>query len=116
MENRIRELRKSRGMNQDSLSGHVGVSQQTISKIERDISTMSVELLIGLAQYFNVTTDYILGLTDEKRNLQLENRMSRRLEDYYNLVMEYEELDEHNQRVFRKIICVLKGLQGNEDN
>ena len=28
MENRIRELRKSRGMNQDSLSGHVGVSQQ----------------------------------------------------------------------------------------
>lgn len=36
MQNRIRELREERGMNQEALAGLVGVSQQKISKVERN--------------------------------------------------------------------------------
>ena len=103
-------------MNQDSLSGACGVSQQTISKIERDISTMSVELLIGLAQYFNVTTDYILGLTDEKRNLQLENRMS--LGGGIIIICEWSmrsSMSITRESVSKNYLCS-EGLQGNEEN
>ena len=111
MENRIRELRKSKGMNQDTLASFVGVSQQTISKIERDINSMSIDILVQIAKHFNVTTDYLLGISDEKRNLHLENRMSRRLEENYNLVVEYEDLDEYNRKVAVRMVEVLRSLQ-----
>ncbi len=48
MENRIRELRKNRGMNQEALASFIGVSQQTISKIERNTDSLSVDILIRL--------------------------------------------------------------------
>ena len=111
MENRIRELRKSKGMNQDTLASFVGVSQQTISKIERDMNSMSIDILVQVAKHFNVTTDYLLGISDEKRNLHLENRMSRRLEENYNLVVEYEDLDDYNRKVVVRMVEVLKSLQ-----
>ena len=111
MENRIRELRKSKGMNQDTLASFVGVSQQTISKIERDMNSMSIDILVQIAKHFNVTTDYILGKKKKKRNLYLENRMSRRLEENYNLVVEYEDLDEYNRKVAVRMLEVLKSLQ-----
>lgn len=111
MENRVRELRKSRGINQETLAAFVGVSQQTISKIERNINALGIDLLIQLADYFNVTTDYILGLFNEKRNLQRENRMNNRLENYYDLVIEYEELSPYNQEVLMHIMKTLREMQ-----
>ena len=77
MENRIRELRKNRGMNQEALASFIGVSQQTISKIERNTDSLSVDILIRLSDQFNVTTDYLLGLSDEKRNISKKVRENR---------------------------------------
>ena len=65
MENRIRELRKTRGMNQEALANYIGVSQQTISKIERNTNSLSMDILICLAEFFHVTTDYLLGREDK---------------------------------------------------
>ena len=115
MENRVRELRKSRGMNQETLAAFVGISQQTLSKVERNTNAMGIDLLIQLANYFNVTTDYILGLSNEKRNLQRENRMSNRLENYYDLVIEYEELDSYNKKVLMGLIRTLREMQKKEN-
>lgn len=42
MQNRIRELREERGMNQDALAGLVGVSQQKISKVERNTESLGM--------------------------------------------------------------------------
>lgn len=114
MENRIRELRKNRGMNQETLAAFVGVSQQTISKIEHDINSVGIDLLIQLADYFNVTTDYILGLSDEKRNLARNNKMNSRVENRYDLVIEYEELNAHNQKVLLELMRALKEVQKKE--
>ena len=69
MQNRIRELREERGMNQDALAGLVGVSQQKISKVERNTESLGIDLLIEISDYFGVTTDYLLCLSDEKREL-----------------------------------------------
>lgn len=111
MENRIKMLRKSRRMNQEALAGFVGVSQQTISKIERNVSAISIDLLIQLADFFNVTTDYILGLSNEKRNLQCANKMNNRLEQYHNVVLEYERLNENNQKILLEILRALRQMQ-----
>ncbi len=114
MENRIRELRKCKGMNQEALATFVGASQQTISRIERDINAIGIDLLIQLADYFNVTTDYILGLSNEKRNLARDNRMSSRVENQYDLVIEYEQLNPDNQKVIEELMKALKELQKKE--
>lgn len=58
---RLRELREANKMTQGALGERVNISQQAISRIERDVHCMSLEQLLILAKYFKVTTDYILG-------------------------------------------------------
>ena len=104
MSNRIRELREKRGMNQEALAGFIGVSQQTISKVERNTDALGVDLLIEISDFFSVTTDYLLGLSDEKRNLFLENRVNRKIDSYY-------DLNENNKKVVQVMIRALKEAQ-----
>ncbi len=111
---RIRELRKERVMNQDTLASFMGVSQQTISKIERNVEAISMDLLVRFAEYFNVTTDYILGISEEKRNLRQQNKINSRLEEHYDLVIEYEELNENNQKLLKAIMRTLREMQKKE--
>ena len=111
MSNRIRELREKRGMNQEALARFIGVSQQTISKVERNTDALGVDLLIEISDFFSVTTDYLLGLSDEKRNLFLENRVNRKIDSYYDLIVEFEELNENNKKVVQVMIRALKEAQ-----
>ena len=111
MSNRIRELREKRGMNQEALAGFIGVSQQTISKVQRNTDALGVDLLIEISDFFSVTTDYLLGLSDEKRNLFLENRVNRKIDSYYDLIVEFEELNENNKKVVQVMIRALKEAQ-----
>lgn len=114
MDNRIRKLREKRGMNQEALAGLIGVSQQTISKVERNTEALGIDLLIEISDFFSVTTDYLLGLSDEKRNLCLENKVNRKIDDYYDLIVEFEELSENNRNIVRLMIRALKEAQAKE--
>ena len=61
MGNRLRILRKTRNLTQEVVSSELGISQQTLSRCEIDITTLQIDLLYKIAQYYNVSTDYILG-------------------------------------------------------
>ena len=61
------QLRKKSGWSQEELAEQMGVSRQSISKWEGAQSIPDLEKIIRLAQLFSVSTDYLLGLTDEKR-------------------------------------------------
>ena len=61
----IKSLRLSYNLSQVELASALGVSKQCISNWENDYIQPSVEMLIKIAKYFNVTTDYLLGLTDD---------------------------------------------------
>lgn len=52
-------------MNQTELGEALGLSQNTISAIESGLRTTTIEKLILLAKFFNVSADYLLGLKDE---------------------------------------------------
>ena len=58
--NKIRELRIQRGLTQAELGQKVGVPMQAVSKWERG-GTPDIEVLLSIAQYFNVTMDELLG-------------------------------------------------------
>ena len=62
----LRKLRKGRGMTQSELGGHVGLSKAVISKYENSLGYPSYDVLIRIARYFGVTTDYLLGVASSK--------------------------------------------------
>lgn len=57
----IKRLRMARGLNQVEFARVMGVSKQCVSNWENDNVMPSVEMLVKIADFFNVTTDYILG-------------------------------------------------------
>jgi len=63
---RLSELRKDNGLTQRDLAEILGVSENSISLYERNINTPDDELKIKIANYFNVSLDYLLGATDKQ--------------------------------------------------
>ena len=61
---RIKELRCEQGMTQDALGEIIGVKRDSISVYERGLNYPEVRNLMILADYFGVSTDYLLGRTD----------------------------------------------------
>ena len=57
-------LRKEKNMEQMLLAKVLGVSQQTISRWENNVVEPDIKSLIKIADYFDVTTDYLLGRVD----------------------------------------------------
>ncbi len=62
----IRMLRQARGLNQVDLGKRLNVSKQSISNWENDNIMPSVETLLQMADFFSVSTDYLLGRTDKQ--------------------------------------------------
>ena len=59
--NRIKELRKSSKITQEQLAEILGIKRENISRWENNAAQPSRENLIKFADYFSVTTDYLLG-------------------------------------------------------
>ena len=62
---RLLELRKQNNLTQDQLGKQINVSRYAILTYEKAKSYPDVEGLIALADYFKVSTDYLLGRTDD---------------------------------------------------
>lgn len=62
MSERIRNLRKDFNISQVELATRLGVTKQCVSNWENDNILPSVDMLVKIAKYFNVSTDYLLGL------------------------------------------------------
>ncbi len=108
MESRIKQLRENRGLIQEILATELGITQQLLSKYERDVTLIKVDILKKIALYFNVTTDYLLGISDAKRDLKGQMRMSETLDEYYDLVETYKNLDPYDREMMWSIMQVIK--------
>lgn len=64
---RIRDLREDRDLTQADIAKVINTTQQQYSKIETGKADISGEKLILLARFYNVSVDYILGLTSEEK-------------------------------------------------
>lgn len=62
----IKDLRLNRGLNQVELAKELFVTKQCVSNWENGNIIPSVEMLIKIAKYFSVSTDYLLGLDDRR--------------------------------------------------
>ena len=62
---RIRDLREDRDLSQKAIAEVIKTTQQQYSKIELGKADISGEKLILLAKFYRVSTDYLLGITDD---------------------------------------------------
>ena len=107
MESRIKQLRENRGLIQEILASELGITQQMLSKYERDVLCIKVDVLKRIAEYFNVTTDYLLGVSEVKRDLQGQMKVNKTLDTYYDLIEIYKGLDEYDQEMVWSIMQIL---------
>lgn len=59
---RLKELRAEKGLTQGQVAEHFQISSVTYLRHEKGQREPSLEMLVGFARFFGVTTDYLLGL------------------------------------------------------
>jgi len=62
---RLRKLRTDKELSQAKLAVALGTHQQTVDRWERGLIEPSMEVIIQIAVFFDVTTDYLLGLNSD---------------------------------------------------
>ena len=63
---RLKELREDSDIKQEALANYLNIKQNTYSQYENEQRQLPIDILKKLAKYYNVSTDYLLGVTDVK--------------------------------------------------
>lgn len=100
---RIKELRKEKKMSQTGLGMVFNISQAVISKYELGQSEPDIQLIIKMADYFNVSVDYLVGKSDKKFNILTDDLKDDELE----ILRDYKKLNEIKKA---KASAYIKGL------
>ena len=79
---KIAELRKDKGISQQDLADVLGVSFQSVSKWETGTTMPDITLLPGIAEYFNVSVDELLGLRPLRQQAYIPRNTDHR--DHWN--------------------------------
>ncbi len=74
---RLWDLRKDAGLTQDELAAALNINKHSISSYEREKSEPPDAVKIAIARYFDVSVDYLLGITDERRPLSKQGYLLR---------------------------------------
>ncbi len=90
----IKKLRIARKLNQVEFGKLVGVTKQCVSNWENDNVVPSIEMLVRIADLFNVTTDYLLGRS-EKYSLDV-SMLTREQVEHLSLLV--ADLSNSNQK------------------
>lgn len=95
---RLQELRKGKGLSQKELAAILGIKPKTLSAYEREVANPSDEIKVKIAKYFNISLDYLMGLTriemplDRKGYIQLPVNAPV---EYVNEIRHFMELAKH---------------------
>jgi len=63
---RLKQLRKERGIKQEDLAKIIGVTKSSVSMYETNKTTPSYSALAEIVRHFNVSADYLIGVVDEE--------------------------------------------------
>lgn len=102
--NNLKEIREKKNITQIKLSTEIEVSQEIISHYEIGKSKPNIDNLNKLADYFNCSTDYLLGRTNNPapiRNLSVNEK------EIAFITMQYNSLSSENKK---HLICFLDYL------
>ncbi len=64
---RLKQLRTDKGLTQEQLAKHLKCSRSTVCKLEKAITEPWITVVYNAAVYFNVTSNYLAGLSNERK-------------------------------------------------
>ncbi len=65
---RLEDLRVDKDMTQKDIADILGCQREVYRRYEKGTRTIPIDFLIVLAKYYNVSIDYIVGISDNKNN------------------------------------------------
>ena len=92
----LKELRTAHHTTQSQLANIIGVSQQAVAQWENDKADPDNAILIKLADYFNVTIDYLVGRTNKNNTNELNLSITL---DQIDIIKRLQSLDEAAQEI-----------------
>lgn len=108
--NRLKQLRQEKGINQDILAKLLGLEVAGISKLETGRVPLKDEYIVKLAEYFDVSTDYLLGKSDIRKPEKVDtNKIDVAFSSGYN------GLNDTNKTIIKSTIEGLLAKQEKED-
>jgi transcriptional regulator with XRE-family HTH domain len=125
---RIRYLRKKHNLTQQELASKFYLNKSSISRYERGNQLPEHDLLEKIADYFNVSVDYLLGRTNIRSKTDAADKISESLNDDPELSQFWDALKEREDLKLlfkqtkdlapndvKKIIRIIKAIEDEED-
>ena len=106
MQRRLYELPKAKNVTQQRMSIDLGIDQTSISSYECGKYLPTVEVLIKLAEYFGVSTDYLLELSDVKTPIKIVSN-----DQTTHLISLFESLPQNHKE---RVIGYVEALRGQQ--
>ena len=110
---RVKELREKAELSMEELAKKLGVTKSRVNMWENNGTVPRMNILIELAKYFNVTTDYLLGNDDDKE-IDTENTKLSSLQR--NLRKLNEEDLEKAEKMLKAVFVDVFNDDGEDDN
>ncbi|MEV2909859.1 helix-turn-helix transcriptional regulator [Paenibacillus larvae] len=121
--NRIRSIRKKKNISGFAIADKLGISAQHYYSIERGTRTLNVETAIKLAEIFDVSIDYLLGVSNEEKDqskktryLSDEEMKKVPISDLENYRLEYKGKELTNEQKKHVIELLKHALEMNKEN
>jgi transcriptional regulator with XRE-family HTH domain len=87
---RIKQLRKEKELTQTELGKHLNVGKSTISQYETDTNMPDPEMILKIANFFNVSTDYLLGRSDKRKETLDDEPTPQEIEEIFQNQVMYQ--------------------------
>ena len=86
----FKKLRKSRNITQKELGAKIGLSKAVVSKYENGMGYPTYDVLIRIAQYIGVTTDYLLGVASGK-TVDVSTLTDSQIDTIHQIIAEFNK-------------------------
>lgn len=86
----LKQLRKSHSLTQKELGLKIGLSKAVVSKYENGMGYPSFDILILIAEYFGVTTDYLLG-AEKSKTVDVSMLTDTQIDTVHRIIAEFNK-------------------------
>lgn len=86
----LHKLRKGSSMTQKELGEQVGLSKAVVSKYENGLGYPTFDVLVRIAKYFGVTTDYLLG-AESGRTIDVTGLTESQIDSIHRIIAEFQK-------------------------
>ncbi len=124
LKDRIKQLRNEKGITQDDLASYLRISRSTVAGYETGKRKPDTDTLQKIVEYFDVSVDYILGLTDERTPAdKIKKALSDdpELADFWDKLSQREDLQllfkqtkDLSPKAIHQVIRIIKAIEDEE--